>query len=89
MLFNPKYESANMIIDGGVIISAHYAPASPYHCGIIFSPDLGKTWAQYDLKVFGQRSAVRMHKKNSDGWFRMDLRKRWITLGEVLLIKPK
>jgi hypothetical protein len=89
MLFNPEYESANMIIDGDAILSAHYAPASPYQTGIIFSPDLGNTWAQYDLKQFGQRSAVRMHKKNSDGWFRMDLRKGWITPGEVLLIKPK
>lgn len=89
LLFNPEYESANMIIDDGVILSAHYAPASPYHTGIIFSPDLGKTWAQYDLKQFGKRSPVRMHKKNSDGWFRIDLRKQWITPGEVLLIKPK
>lgn len=89
MLFNPEYESANMIIDDGAILSAHYAPASPYQTGIIFSPDLGKTWAQYDLKQFGPRSPVRMHKKNSDGWFRMDLRSGWITPGEVLLIKPK
>ena len=89
MLFNPEYESANMIIEDDVILSAHYAPPSPYYTGIIISPDLGKTWAQYDLKQFGKRSPVRFHKKNSDGWFRVDLRKDWITRGEVLFIKPK
>ncbi len=89
MLFNPKYESANMIIEDGVILSAHYAPASPYNTGFIISPDMGKTWAQYDLKEFGKRSPVRFDNKNSDGWFRVDLRKGWIERGEVLLIKPK
>ncbi|WP_145171895.1 sialidase family protein [Rubripirellula lacrimiformis] len=88
-LFNPQYESANMIIEDGVILSAHYAPASPYATGIIFSPDMGKTWAQYDLDEFGQRSGIRFHQKNSDGWFRVDLRKGWIERGEVLYIKPK
>jgi hypothetical protein len=88
MLFNPKYESANMIIQDEVILSAHYAPASPYSTGIIISPDLGESWAQYDLKGFGKRSPVRFHKKNSDGWFRVDLRKGWIDRGEVLFIKP-
>ena len=75
ILFNPQYESANMIIEDGVILSAHYAPASPYHTGFMISPDLGKTWARYDLKEFGKRSPVRFHKKNSNGWFRVDLRK--------------
>ncbi len=89
MLFNPEYESANMIIEDGVILSAHYAPASPYHTGFIISPDMGKTWAQYDLKQFGKRSPVRFQKKNSDGWFRVDLRKGWIERGEVLFNKPK
>jgi len=89
MLFNPKYESANMIIEDGVILSAHYAPASPYDTGIIISPDMGKTWAQYDLKEFGKRSPLRFHNKNSEGWFRVDLRKGWIERGEVLFIKPK
>jgi hypothetical protein len=89
MLFNPKYEAANMIIEDGVILSAHYAPASPYHTGFIISPDMGKTWSQYDLKQFGKRSPVRFHRKNSDGWFRVDLRKGWIARGEVLFIKPK
>jgi len=89
MLFNPKYESANMIIQDGVILSAHYAPASPYSTGFIISPDMGKTWAQYDLKQFGKRSPVRFQRKNSEGWFRADLRHGWIARGEVLFIKPK
>jgi hypothetical protein len=89
MLFNPEYESANMIIEDGVILSAHYAPASPYHTGFIISLDMGRTWAQYDLKELGKRSPVRFHKKNGDGWFRVDLRKGWIERGEVLFIKPK
>ena len=76
MLFNPKYESANMIIEDGVILSAHYAPASTYHTGFIISTNMVKTWAQYDLKQFGRRSPVRFHKKNSDGWFRVDSQNR-------------
>jgi len=89
MLFNPQYESANMIIQDGVILSAHYATASPYSTGFIISPDMGRTWAQYDLKQFGPRSPVRFSKKNSDGWFRIDLRTGWIKRAEVLFIKPK
>ena len=50
---------------------------------------LGKTWAQYDLAEFGARSPVRFQPKNSDGWFRMDLRKGWIERAEVLFLKPK
>jgi len=89
MLFNPLYESANMIIQDGVILASHYAPASPYTTGFIISLDMGRTWTQYDLKEFGRRSPVRFHKKNSDGWFRVDLRSGWITRAEVLFIKPK
>jgi hypothetical protein len=89
MLFNPGYESANMLIQDGVMLATHCAPASPYLCGIIYSPDGGKTWAQHDLKEFGPRSGVRIQKKNSDGWFRMDLRTGWIDRAEVLFIKPK
>ncbi len=89
MLFNPEYECANMIIQDGVILSAHYTTASPYHTGFIISPDMGKTWAQYDLKELGKRSPVRFSRKNSDGWFRVDLRAGWITPAEVLFIKPK
>lgn len=89
LLFNPKFESANMIIQDGVMLASHCAPASTYATGFIYSPDMGKSWAQYDLKEFGPRSPVRFHKKNADGWFRVDLRKGWIERGEVLFIKPK
>ncbi len=89
LLFNPGFESANMIIQDGVILASHCAPASTYACGFIYSPDMGKTWTQYDLKEFGPRSGCRFHKKNSEGWFRVDLRKGWIERGEVLFIKPK
>jgi hypothetical protein len=89
MLFNPQYEAANMIIQDDVILSSHYAPASPYSTGFIISLDMGRTWAQYDLKQFGPRSPVRFDKKNSDGWFRVDLRSGWIKRAEVLFLKPK
>ena len=36
---------------------------------------MGKTWAQYDLSEFGPRSGCRINKKNTHGWFRLDLRK--------------
>jgi hypothetical protein len=78
-----------MIIEDGVILASHCAPASPLATGIIFSGDLGKTWTQYDLKEFGRRSPVRFHEKNSEGWFRMDLRAGWIEHAEVMFIKPK
>ncbi|MFK5923462.1 MAG: hypothetical protein QM496_14890 [Verrucomicrobiota bacterium] len=89
LLFNPQYESANLLIEDKVILSAHYGPASPYNTGFIYSPDMGKTWAQYDLKPFGKSSPLRFNKKNSDGWFRVDLRKGWIERSQVLFIKPK
>jgi len=89
MLFNPQYESANMIIQDGTILASHYAPASPYATGFIISPDMGRTWAQYDLKEFGRRSPLRFDRKNSEGWFRVDLRSGWIGRAEVLFIKPK
>lgn len=89
LLFNPGFETANMIIQDGVMLASHCAPASTYACGFIYSPDMGKTWAQYDLKEFGPRSGCRIHRKNSDGWFRMDLRKGWIERAEVIFIKPK
>ena len=88
-LFDPKYECANMIIEDGVILAAHYATASPFTLGIIYSPDMGKTWKEYDLKEFGPRSPVRFQRKNADGWFRVDLRTGWITLADFMFIKPK
>jgi hypothetical protein len=88
-LFNPEVESGNMIIQDGVILASHCAPASPMATGIIVSLDLGKTWAQHDLKVFGERSPCRFHRKNSEGWFRVDLRSGWVTPAEMMFIKPK
>ena len=89
LLFNPEVESGNMIIQDGVILASHCAPASPLATGIIVSLDLGKTWAQYDLKEFGRRSPCRFHRKNSEGWFRVDLRSYWVTPAEMMFIKPK
>ncbi|MBT3286991.1 MAG: hypothetical protein HN380_06555 [Victivallales bacterium] len=89
-LFNPEVEAGCMIIQDGVFLSAHCAPASPMDTGIIISTDAGKTWAQYDLKEFGPRSLVRFHEQNSDGWFRVDLRTGWVSFSdEALFIKPK
>jgi hypothetical protein len=78
-----------MIIEDGFILSAHYTTASPYDTGFIVSPDLGRTWAQYDLKELGKRSPLRFHPKNEDGWFRVDLRSGWIDRAEILFLKPK
>jgi hypothetical protein len=78
-----------MIIQDGVMLASHCAPASPLDTGIIISLDMGETWAQYDLKEFGKRSPTRFHEKNSEGWFRMDLRSGWIDRAEVLFLKPK
>jgi len=89
LLFNPGVESGNMIIQDGVILASHCAPASPMATGIIVSLDLGKTWAQYDLKEFGKRSPCRFHRKNSEGWFRVDLRSNWVTPAEMMFIKPR
>lgn len=89
MLFNPMFESGNMLIQDRVFVATHCAPASTYACGIIWSPDMGKTWAQYDLQELGPRSGCRIQKKNAEGWFRMDLRKGWIERAEVLFLKPK
>lgn len=88
-LFNPGVESGNMIFQDGVFLASHCAPASPLATGIIVSLDYGKTWAQYDLKEFGKRSPCRFHRKNSEGWFRVDLRSNWVTPAEMMFIKPK
>ena len=89
LLFNPEYEVATMIIEDDVILVGASDVSSKYTTGIAFSPDMGKTWTQYDLKELGRRSPFRFHPKNSDGWFRVDLRKNWIDRAEVLFIKPK
>lgn len=88
-LFDAEFEMANMIIEDGVMIAGHCAPASTFKTGIAYSPDLGRTWKEYDLAEFGPRSPLRFQPKNAEGWFRIDLRKGWIERGEVLLIKPK
>ena len=88
-LFNPEVESGNMIIQDGVFLASHCAPASPMATGIIVSTDMGKTWAQYDLKELGRRSPCRFHRMNGEGWFRVDLRSYWVTPAEMLFIKPK
>jgi len=89
LLFNPGVESGNMIIEDNVFLASHCAPASPLNTGIIISLDGGETWAQYDLKEFGKRSPCRFNRKNTEGWFRCDLRAGWIEPAEVLFIKPK
>jgi hypothetical protein len=89
LLFNPGVESGNMIIEDNVIIASHCAPASPMDTGFIVSLDGGETWAQHDLKELGKRSPTRFHAKNSEGWFRCDLRSGWVDFAVVLFIKPK
>ncbi len=89
LLFNPEVESGNMIIEDGVILASHCAPASPLATGFIVSTDMGKSWAQYDLKEFGRRSPTRFHEKNGEGWFRVDLRSGWVQQADVVFIKPK
>jgi hypothetical protein len=89
LLYAAEFEMANMIIQDGVIVAGHCAPASTFKTGIAFSPNMGKTWAEYDLAELGPRSPVRFQPKNSEGWFRVDLRKGWIERAEVLFIKPK
>ncbi len=89
LLFNPEVESGNMIVEDGVFLASHCAPASPLDTGFIVSLDAGETWAQHDLKEFGKRSPTRFHAKNDEGWFRVDLRKGWIDHDQVIFIKPK
>ncbi len=53
-LFDAEFEMANMIIQDGVMVAGHCAPASTFKTGIAYSPDLGQTWAEYDLAEFGR-----------------------------------
>lgn len=89
LLFDPQVESGNMLIQDGVMLASHCAPASPLGTGFIVSTDMGKTWAQYDLKELGKRSPTRFHEKNGEGWFRVDLRSGWVQQADVLFIKSK
>lgn len=88
-LFNAEYEMAAMIIQDDVILAGYSAKASTYQTGFAISLDLGQTWHNYDLTEFGPRSPARFSPMNSEGWFRVDLRKGWIERAEVLFIKPK
>jgi len=88
-LFHPRYECAIMLIQDQLILATHLAPASPFSTGVILSPDLGRTWVEYDLKEFGPRSPTRIHPPNAEGWFRADLRTGWINRADVLFLKPK
>ncbi len=89
LIFPAKYEIAAMTIEDKFIVIPEYGNANPCDCGILFSPDLGKTWGQYDLKELGDRSGVRVNPRNTDGWFRMCLREKWLNRAEVLFLKPK
>lgn len=89
LLFQPNFECANMIIQDDIILAGHYAVASSWQLGIIYSPDLGKNWYEYDLEELGPRSPMRFEYKNGDGWFRADIRSGWVDRAEVLFIKPK
>jgi len=89
LIYPAQYEIAGMTIEDDYIVIPKYGNADPADCGILFSPDLGKTWGHYDLKEFGDRSGVRVNPRNSDGWFRMGLREKWMNRAEVLFIKPK
>ncbi len=88
-LYPAEYEIAAMTIDGQVIVVPEYGNANPCDCGFLFSPDLGKTWGKYDLKEFGDLSGVRVSPRNAEGWFRVDLRARWLDRSKVLFLKPK
>ncbi len=89
LIYPAQYEIAAMTIDDGVIVVPEYGNANPCDCGFLFSPDLGKTWGAYDLKEFGDRSGVRVNPRNSDGWFRVCLREKWMNRAEVLFLKPR
>lgn len=89
LLFDLEFEVASMIIQDDVILAGHAAKVSTFATGIIISPDMGQTWKQYDLAEYGPRSLSHFSPKNSDGWFRADLRTGWNERGEVLFLKPK
>lgn len=89
VIYPNPWEVAVMTIEAPHIVIPEYGNANPCDCGILYSPDLGKTWGQYDLKQFGDRSGVRVNPMNTDGWFRMCLREKWMNRAEVLFLKPK
>ena len=80
---------AVMTIHENTIVVPRYGNADPADCGILVSPDLGKTWGNYDLKQLGDRSGVRVNPPNDEGWYRIQLMERWINNAEILFIKMK
>lgn len=89
LLYMPEVEIGSIFIQNRMMFATHCAPATPLNCGFIVSRDLGKTWAQYDLKELGKRTPTRWHAKNGEGWLRLDLRSGWVDRADVLFIKPK
>lgn len=89
MIYPAEWELAIMTIDGDTLLVPQYGNASPYQTGILISNDGGKTWGDYDLTEFGDRSGVRVNRRNSEGWLRVGLRAKWLDRSEVLFIKPK
>ncbi|MCB1063296.1 MAG: hypothetical protein KDN20_10300, partial [Verrucomicrobiae bacterium] len=77
-IYPAEYEIAAMTIHEKIIVVPEYGNANPCDCGFLFSPDLGQTWCQYDLKEFGDLSGVRVNPPNDEGWFRADLRAKWL-----------
>ena len=89
LLFPAKWEMAVMTIHENMMVVPRYGNADPADCGILVSPDLGKTWGNYDLKQFGDRSGVQVNPPNDEGWYRIQLMERWINNAEILFIKMK
>ncbi|MDZ4849161.1 MAG: hypothetical protein SGI77_07690 [Pirellulaceae bacterium] len=89
LVYPVAFEMAAMTIHGNTIVAPKYGNADPDKCGILFSPDLGKTWGHYDLKELGDRSGVRVNPPNEEGWFRIQLMRSWVNRGEVLFLKAK
>ncbi len=89
LIYPVEYEMAAMTIHGKTIVAPKYGNADPDECGFLVSADLGETWGHYDLKELGDRSGVRVNPPNGEGWWRVQLMKRWVEKGEVLFLKMK
>ncbi|MCB1233065.1 MAG: hypothetical protein KDN19_22670 [Verrucomicrobiae bacterium] len=89
LIYPVEYEMAAMTIHGDTIVAPKYGNADPDDCGFLVSPDLGKTWGHYDLKELGDRSGVRVNAPNGEGWWRVQLMKKWVEKGEVLFLKMR
>ena len=80
---------ANMIIEDGVILAGQLRPGLDVQNGHRHLARPGQDLGAIRSGRVRARSPVRFQPKNSDGWFRVDLRKGWIERAEVLFIKPK